>query len=162
MLKERHCMAFEHACLDMWQLQNLDFVAGFSCPHGGDFLTADGMALGNHVYKCCVALPCTALDSQPLQHGSVFADRTFVRDRSARELLRRFSSSSCADSGLLAADLDHLRQLLSDPAKPAHSLLPFLVSPGVQRPARRPAAPAAAEVPGVRQLCGCRAANGGA
>lgn len=74
-------------------------------------------------------MPCAALESAPLQYGSAFADRTFVRDRAARELLRRFSSTSCPDSGLLAEELEQLRQLLSEPAIPAVTLLPFLTSP---------------------------------
>ena len=37
---------FEEATLDFIQLQQLDFAAAFSCPHGVADLTADGLTLG--------------------------------------------------------------------------------------------------------------------
>lgn len=125
-LGERHRMHFEYACLDFWQLQRLDYVAAFSCPHGLEDLTGDGIALGNHSAKCCIVQPWAAADAAPLQYGSSFADRTFVLDRRARNLLRRFSNSTCSDSGLTADELASLRELLAPPSQPAHSLLPFL------------------------------------
>ena len=168
-------MQFEHACLDFWELQQLDYVQGFrcTCQNSSQFLTADGLAMGHHFDKCHIVAPfagaasfaasvcvcasgCTspahlqnecnakpacscnlsllcyaALDSAPLQYGSVFADRTFVRSRTARELLRRFSSSSGVNSGLSEAEFHKLQDSFEDSSSAAHSLLPFLTSTSV-------------------------------
>jgi hypothetical protein len=70
---------------------------------------------------------CTAQRwTLPLQYGSAFADRLFVRSPRARELLRRFSSCSSTDNGLTEAELQELQQFFEDSSSPAHSLLPFL------------------------------------
>ena len=142
-------MHFEIACLDFWQLQELDFTAAFSCPHGLEDLTADGIALGNHSAKCCIMQPWSATDAAALQYRCKPTDRTFVPGSSARKLLRRFSSTSCPDSGLTAEELEALRELLAPPSQPAHSLLPFLVASDAATSAGSggPQPPAAAGMP---------------
>ena len=59
MLHKRHRMQFEHACLDFWQLQQLDYVQGFhrTCVDSCQVLTADRLAMGRHFYKCYIVAP---------------------------------------------------------------------------------------------------------
>lgn len=126
---------FEEAALDWIQLQAINYRVAFDCTHGLEDLRMDALTIGPRKERVCLVEPW-APTAKPLAphpgeqarqgaeleteagpphavHGSSFTDRVVIRDKTARDLLRKFSDVKGRQaSGLTQVELQSLRNRL--------------------------------------------------
>jgi hypothetical protein len=146
---------FQQACLDLWQLQRLDFDMGLSCDCAGSTgggssgsnsssgggssdggriggtgkkIAADGITLGYKSQKAHVATPQDAPPGSVIKGGSNQNERLVVPDHVLRKTLAQFACSKDSGSGLPLAEIAQLQDSFSGlpEGAPARCLLPFL------------------------------------